>query len=192
MFLLSLLGCPTGKDTLTWYTTCGDPVCDGYTGPFDGVDPCTSEAEGDGCDDEGVTCDPADDCNALLVCATEDPKDQTGGCPISRASAKRDIHYLSADERAAVARQALDMPLATWSYRWDPPARRERLGFIIDDQPTAYAVDADGQRVDLYGYTSLALAATQEQDRRLADQERRIAALEAVVRAQSEIGRAHV
>ena len=64
--------------------------------------------------------------------------------------------------------------------------RSERLGFIIDDQPTAYAVDADGQRVDLYGYTSLALAATQEQDRRLADQERRIAALEAVVRAQSE------
>lgn len=188
ILLLTLLGCPTGKDsgteTLAWYTTCGDPVCKAYSGPFDGVPLCTTEAEGAACADAGVTCDPVDDCNALLLCASEDPKDQTGGCPISRAAHKRDIHYLSADERAAVARQALEMPLATWEYRWDPPERKARLGFLIDDAPAGYAVDADGQHVDLYGYTSLALAAAQEQDRRLAEQDRRIAELEALVRAQ--------
>lgn len=198
--LLSLVGCPTGKDsgTLTWYTTCGDPVCEGYSGPFDGVSACTTEAEGAACPDEGTTCDPEDDCNALLICATEDPKDQTGGCPISLRAAKRDVHYLSVQERAEMARRAREVRLATWSYTWDTPDRKARLGFVIDDDPAGFQVDADGRHVDLYGYTSLALAATQdqearlaaqeakiaEQERRISEQDRRIAELEALVRGR--------
>lgn len=38
-----------------------------------------------------------------------------------------------------------------------------RLGFLIDDDPASPAVRPDGERVDLYGYTSLAIAALQEQ-----------------------------
>ena len=34
---------------LAWYSTCGDPVCSGYSGPFPGIPPCTGEAEGDRC-----------------------------------------------------------------------------------------------------------------------------------------------
>ena len=148
---------------LRWYTTCGDPVCGGYQGPFDDVPLCTDEAEGLTCDDEGAGCDPISDCNTLVICATEDPKQQPGGCPISRAVHKRDIAYLDADARSAAAQQALSMRLATWRYTWEGDAQRQHLGFIIDDQPQSPAVRADGEVVDLYGYTSLAIAALQEQ-----------------------------
>ena len=84
-------GTHSGTGTLTWYTTCGDPVCSGYHGPIDGVSDCTTEVEGASCDSEGAQCDPHDDCDALLVCATSDPKDQTGGCPISQRQYKQEI-----------------------------------------------------------------------------------------------------
>jgi hypothetical protein len=54
-----------------WHYTCGDPVCVGYT-PKPGIPLCTSEAFGNRCENEGVTCDPKDDCNRLLVCTVED------------------------------------------------------------------------------------------------------------------------
>jgi hypothetical protein len=108
----------TGKTgDLRWFTTCGDPVCQGYTGPFDGVPLCTTEAEGDACDADGAQCDPQDDCNALLICATDDPKDQTGGCPISRKERKTDIAYLDDAGKRSAAREALGIKLATWRYR---------------------------------------------------------------------------
>jgi hypothetical protein len=176
-FLAGTSSCPP-EPSLAWYVTCGDPVCGGYTGPTEGVPLCTDEAEGDACSDEGATCDPEDDCNALIVCATEDPTAQPGGCPISRRKYKRDIHYLSAAERAAVADTAVGMKLATWSYRREPAGTPPHLGFIIDDNEGSYAVTADGDHVDLYGYTSLALAASQAQERRLAEQQARIDAQE--------------
>jgi hypothetical protein len=54
-----------------WRHTCGDPVCVGYT-PKPGIPLCTTEAFSNRCEDEGVTCDPKDDCNRLLICAVED------------------------------------------------------------------------------------------------------------------------
>ncbi len=92
--LAALGGCPGddggetggGEAELRWYTTCGDPACSGYGGPFDGEDLCSEvegAIEGELCETEGQQCDPVDDCNARLICAAEDPKDQTGGCPIS-------------------------------------------------------------------------------------------------------------
>lgn len=168
--LALLLACPPAKEPV-WYFTCGDPACSSYAGPFDGVPLCTDELSGDPCVDEGAECDPVDDCNALLVCATEDPQDQTGGCPISRAKFKRDIRYLSPEESAAAARTAAGMRLATWNYRWEAPGTPPHLGFVIDDAPSSVAVTADGDHVDLYGYTSLTLAAVQEQERRLTAQQ---------------------
>ncbi|MEZ4437401.1 MAG: hypothetical protein R3F65_33830, partial [bacterium] len=61
----------------------------------------------------------------------------------------------------------LDTRLATWRYRQAPEARPS-LGFIIDDRVSPEAVTADGERVDLYGYTSLAVAAVQVQAEELA------------------------
>ncbi|MEZ4316273.1 MAG: hypothetical protein R3F61_02165 [Myxococcota bacterium] len=157
---------PTDTDLpgdLTWFTTCGDPVCGGYGGPFPDVPACTTEAEDDPCSTDGTQCDPMSDCNALLVCASEDPKDQVGGCPISQAAAKRDIAYLDPTALRSTADEAMAMKLATWSYTWEEPGTRPHLGFIIDDAPGSAAVRTDGERVDLYGYTSLALAALQVQ-----------------------------
>lgn len=186
LLLLAFPACPPPAEEPQWYLTCGDPVCQGYTGPFDGVPLCTDEAIGDACVTEGEQCDPVDDCNALLRCTTEDPTTQPGGCPISLAKYKRDIRYLGGDERSALAKRALGTKLATWSYRWDPPGSRERLGFIIDDDPASPAVTDDGGHVDLYGYTSMAIAAAQDQEARIAAQERRLAEQEARIAAQEK------
>ena len=70
-----ILGLPNAcqdDEPARWRYTCGDPVCVGYTAK-PGVPLCTSEAYGNRCDHEGVTCDPKDDCNRLLFCSVEDP-----------------------------------------------------------------------------------------------------------------------
>ena len=175
LFFAPLTGCGDKDDDTSesgaaaptaWYSTCGDPACEGYAGPTSGLALCTDEAEGESCAEEGAECDLQTDCNTRLLCATEDPKSMND-CPVSRAKYKHDIRYLSADERDAARRQLLDTRLATWRYRWDAPTRRARLGFIIDDQPGSPAVQADGNHVDLYGYTSLTVAAVQAQEAEL-------------------------
>lgn len=180
--MLLLLACilPSSTSTeLDWYLTCGDPVCNGYQGPFDGVPACTDETVGEPCAVEGETCDPHDSCDALVICASEDPTTQEGGCPISRRDAKRDIHYLDPAERKAVADATLDVRLATWSYKTDPAQAPPHLGFILDDGPPGFAVAADGGHVDLYGFTSLTLATLQEQEARIDAQDRELAELRA-------------
>ncbi len=178
-FLLSVTRCTPSEPKLQWFFTCGDPVCNGYTGPTDGVALCDKEEAGSSCTDEGAACDPEDDCNALLTCAAEDPTAQEGGCPISRRAYKHDIRYLNEAERDAAGAQALQLHLATWAYNHAPPGERAHLGFIIDDLDAGSpAVSVDGDHVDLYGYTSMAVAAVQAQDKRLRDDEARIAQLE--------------
>ena len=172
LLLSSLIACGNKDDdpidsaaaSPTWYSTCGDPSCAGYAGPTDGVPTCTTETEGDTCTPEGVECDLQTDCNTFLRCTTEDPKDQPGGCPISRARHKTHIQYISTAERQHARETLLNTRLATWRYHWDSPDRRLRLGFLIDDQPLSPAVHEGGEHVDLYGYTSLTVAAVQAQD----------------------------
>jgi len=174
----------TPSGDLTWYTTCGDPVCSGYDGPYDGVPLCNGEEEGADCDDEGSRCDFESDCNSVLICAEEDPKDQPGGCPISLRRYKRDVHYLSDTERARAATSLQQIRLATWRYQWDGPDGPSHLGFVIDDIPESPAVAAGGSRVDLYGYTSLAVAAIQAQQAEIAALRQEVAALRAEVAEQ--------
>ncbi|GDX83418.1 hypothetical protein LBMAG42_52290 [Deltaproteobacteria bacterium] len=179
-FLFAAERCVVSEPDPEWFFTCGDPVCQGYTGPTEGIALCTSQTAGEACAQEGKTCDPEDDCNAMLVCATEDPTAGAGGCPISKRAAKHDIQYLSDSDRAAAAAQVLDMRLATWAYNGQPAADRAHLGFIIDDvAATSPAVTPDGGHVDLYGYTSLTVAAVQAQEQRILALEARIAQLEA-------------
>jgi hypothetical protein len=147
-----------------WWTTCGDPVCSGYGGPFDTVPLCTDEQiAGTACDDVGTQCDLESDCNVFLQCAEQDPKGDVYGCPISVRSAKTDIRYLDDPALTAAADEARKLKLATWWYKGEPQAGRPHLGFVIDDRPTSPAVAGDGRHVDLYGYTSLAIAALQVQ-----------------------------
>jgi hypothetical protein len=166
------------------FYSCGDPVCRGYTGGS-GLPRCTAgQATGERCGREGPACDPADECNRVLVCASEDPTTNPGGCPISVAAAKKDIRYL---DEAAVRRQrdaVLRIPLATWRYRWEGDDAPERLGFLIDDVGRAACVQPSGERVDLYGYTSMTVAAVQAQALEIAALRAELAALRAEVRAR--------
>lgn len=149
-----------GAGGLKLYYTCGDPVCRGYTGGS-GAPLCTTETVGDACTVDGQKCDPQSDCNALVVCASSDPTMRTGGCPISRLRYKQDVHYLSPAELARYRDELLAMKLATWRYKHDPS--KERLGFMIDDNEGSAAVDGKRDLVDLYGYTSMAVATIQLQ-----------------------------
>lgn len=165
-----------GAAELRWYLTCGDPVCGGHR-PRPEVAPCTDESEGAPCVALGATCDPVNDCNAHLLCTTDDPTQQPGGCPKSRARYKHDIRYLPDAELERVRDELVATPLATWRYNHEGERGREHLGFIIDDNPASPAVASDGDHVDLYGYTSMAVAAIQMQQKQIADLERELAAL---------------
>jgi hypothetical protein len=167
---------------LAYYYTCGDPSCHGHTA-HPGVPACTTQQAGTPCTVANQECDPGDSCNSLLECAASDPTKQPGGCPISRARFKHDIRYLPDAELARVKDDLMTMKLSTWRYNHEGQAGREHLGFIIDDNPESPSVDASGDHVDLYGYTSMAVAALQVQDKEIAAQRQQIAALEKAVEA---------
>jgi len=158
-----------------WYFSCGDPVCTSYRPPT-GVPRCTSESPGQSCSVEGSRCDPMDSCNRLLVCAQSDPR--LAGCPISSRRFKRDVAYLTDAEREACAREVRGLRLARYRYEGSDEIR---LGFILEDHPPAVAVDRAREQVDLYGYSSLAVAALQAQDRRLEALEREVRELRAAL-----------
>lgn len=101
-------------------------------------------------------------------------------CPVSSRRLKRDITYLSAAERAAIADQLLATRLATYEYS-DPALRgRRRLGFILEDQqPQSFATDAEHDQVDLYGYASMLVATAQAQQRQIAQLQHELRALRA-------------
>lgn len=143
-----------------WYETCGDPVC--RVDVDAGASTCGSFIAGLACATEGQECDPALGCDVKLRCAASDPRMSPGGCPISRARFKKDIHYLGPDELARYYEELLQLKLATYRYR--PPALdRTRLGFVLDDAESSVAADPERDLVDLYGYTSMAVAALKVQ-----------------------------
>lgn len=164
---------------LQWYSTCGSPVCFGHT-PTAGQALCGPILDGDVCATPGDLCDPVDSCNRRLLCTDSDPTAQ--GCPISRKRHKTDIDYLESSDLDATLRGVLELRLARWRYNWDAPEQR-RLGFMIDDAPTSPAVAADGEHVDLYGYTSLAVGAIQAHQVRIQTQEARLQAQDARILA---------
>jgi len=147
----------------SWFYTCGDPVCGGHRDR--GVPPCGSgQTPGKSCSPEGTRCDPRNACNRLLVCAASDPV-QRGGCPISRRRAKENIRYLGESDLRRLHDELMHFRLATFHYREN--ASRTQLGFIIDDVEPSLSVDPVRDLVDLYGYTSMAVAALQTQAREI-------------------------
>jgi hypothetical protein len=162
---------PTG--TLQIYETCGDPVCRGYTAPV-GVALCSTQKVGDVCTTAGQTCDPKSMCNQLYICSTTDPKRAPGGCPISRRKYKTEIKYLDAADVSRYADELSRVKLATYRYKGGGPTH---LGFILEDQEPSVSVDSARDMVDLYGYTSLTVAAVQAQEKKLAALQAELSAL---------------
>jgi hypothetical protein len=98
-------------------------------------------------------------------------------CPVSRREYKKDIRYLSEEDRERLRSELLRIPLATYRYKTEGAADREHLGFIIDDIAPSAAVTANGERVDMYGYQTMAVATLQAQERELAELRREVAAV---------------
>ena len=152
---------------LKWFSTCGPPVCQvsGAGGAGSKIPACmATEKEGASCTVANAECDTGASCAGPLKCTTSDPT-HGGNCPISRAKYKTDIEYLSGAERAKLANDVQSIPLVRYRYK-DAP-EREHLGFIIEDVEPSPSVDSVHDRVDLYGYTSMAIAALQEQRREI-------------------------
>jgi hypothetical protein len=164
---------------LMWFTTCGDPVC--HMGPdahraMPDVAPCSTEQAGQPCTTKDQRCDPGGDCNETLRCTDHDPKMQPGGCPISSRRFKAEIVYLTEHDRLKIADDLARLRLARYKYR-DDPANRPHLGFILEDAPNSPAADLDRERVDLYAYVSMVVAALQTQSQTLQAQQKEIEAL---------------
>jgi len=160
---------------LHWFSTCGDPVCMGHRDH--GVEPCTTERVGEPCSPEGARCDPGSSCNQDVVCATADPTMGPGGCPISKREFKDAIRYLTAADRKRVHDELVAFRLATWEYRAPLADGKRHFGFIIDDVGSSPSVEPNGSVVDLYGYTSMAVAAFQEQAAQIDELKREVAQL---------------
>jgi hypothetical protein len=167
-----------GTGELTWFTSCGDPVCQGWIEKPEMLacseawvqlgGPCASE--GSSCDPHPCAtgsgdCDPASGCNGVLTCAASDPKED--GCPISQRAAKYDIQYLNDVERRVLYEKLTQIPLASWRYKNLGPTAPQNIGFIIEDLKQSPAVQSTGERVNLYGYTTMAVAAFQVQTQQI-------------------------
>lgn len=104
----------------------------------------------------------------FLECSSE----QSGRC-FTRSSRiyKEDIAYLSDNELADLATQIDQLKLARFRYK---DTGTQHVGFIIEDEPNAAWVTADGRRVDLYSLVSASIATIQQQDARIRRLERDI------------------
>jgi hypothetical protein len=77
------------------------------------------------------------------------------------------------------------MKLARYRYTAQGPNAPRRLGFLIDDQESSPAVDAERDMVDLYGYLSMAVASLQVQAREIEALKAEVAQLRRAPRAGS-------
>ncbi|MCC6850281.1 MAG: hypothetical protein IT294_17455 [Deltaproteobacteria bacterium] len=116
----------------------------------------------------------------LTRTSTADPQVSSGcGVVLSRRAAKTDVAYLSDAEVKRLYDELLTYRLATYRYARPELGPGSRLGFMIDDVAPSASVAPDGDHVDLYAYTSMAVAAVQTQAREIARLQRAISALEA-------------
>jgi hypothetical protein len=139
--------------------------------------PAARPLVGSACAQEGQYC-AYGDCNAIAEkCTSGTWHTQITGCPVSTSRAKDGVRYLSDDDKREVADRAMATRLATYTYKIGAPGAR--LGFVIEDDPTSPAVVRGEDRVDLYGYVSMTLAAVQTQKSEIEALRREVAELRA-------------
>jgi hypothetical protein len=109
-------------------------------------------------------------CGIVMVCAASDPKHGPGGCPISTRKYKDGIEYVDRQQLQQLHDETMGIRLATYRYKpqvADPGPTH--FGFIIEDNLQTPAVDPMHDRVDMYGYVSMVVAAMQVQEKEIAD-----------------------
>jgi hypothetical protein len=148
--------CDTKK--VAWNCFDGPPLC---KSPRPRVgSPCTKE--GDSC----ALTDPGECGQPTLQCTQGVWALPNESCPISTARAKREIAYVDPAGVARLHDELMSTRLATYRYKAGDDA--QHLGFIIEDmREGSPAVLASRDRVDLYGYTSMAVAALQQEQREI-------------------------
>ncbi|MFQ5665153.1 MAG: hypothetical protein ACE5I7_01850 [Candidatus Binatia bacterium] len=161
----ALHGCPgDGSRELRWFEGCGPPVVAQQPCPED-IGYCSGEQLGAPCAEFAAFCClpgsfcTAGHCNSPLICR----RTPVGSCPISRRRYKRDVAYLETADLTRLRDEVLAIKLATFRYRTEAAAVPPHLGFMIDDVEPSPSVDSRRDVVDLYGYTSMAVAAIQMQ-----------------------------
>jgi hypothetical protein len=170
-------GCPTGPRVADDGSTEGPSPSPGtglpqvYCNTAKSV--CETSFKGEVCGAE--TCKPTQSCCSGPP--TPKPFCTDGACPVSRRVYKKDISYLTEADRVELAEEVLRFPLATYRYKSEASSDATHLGFIIDDVTPSPAVLPSGDRVDLYGYTTMTVAALQVQAKELADLRREVADL---------------
>ncbi len=154
----------------------GTPMTWQCTGAAGGC-PASRPLVGSACPVVGEVCDYGD-CNTLgVVCQSGTWHVQLSSCPISTRRDKQGVRYLDDADLHALADQTRSMRLATYAYTIGDPD--PRLGFVIEDQPGSPAVVQGKDRVDLYAYTSMAVATLQVQAREIAELRQQVEALRA-------------
>lgn len=116
----------------------------------------------------------------LTLGATGRRNDLNGGRQAVRSSRdfKENVHYLTPEERNAVAEQVLGLKLATYDYKPGlGEAAGRHLGFIIEDAPKAEFVREGDKVVDVYGLASALTAVVQQQQATIARLEAEVAEL---------------
>jgi hypothetical protein len=103
---------------------------------------------------------------SLFGCAVDGAADQPNVAEAtSSRRLKEEIVYVSVSELEQLKEEIVKVRLATFRYKQGDKARH--LGFIIEDSPGIPASDALRSRVDLYAYTSMAVAALQVQAKQI-------------------------
>jgi hypothetical protein len=164
-------GPPADGGGLHWVYTCGYPVC--RVPPVGAAPPPLVDDAGAACAPLGAACStrgetcgtPSDNnCGRIEACEQNAPI----ACPRSSAKFKNDIHYVDESQLAELHEETMRVRLATYNYKGqygDPDVKH--LGFIIEDNPQSFAVDRGHDRVDIYGYLSMVVAAMQVQEKQI-------------------------
>ena len=104
-------------------------------------------------------------CLSLAGCDVDRSDPPTVAEATSSRRLKEEIAYVSASDLERLKEEIVKIRLATFRYKEGDKARH--LGFIIEDSPGIPASDVARSRVDLYAYTSMAVAALQVQAKQI-------------------------
>ena len=100
-------------------------------------------------------------------------------CGVSSRAFKTDIHYLSDADEKELEGQLRALRLASYRYKDSLDDGRTHVGYILEDSPDAASSDSARSRVDLYTYSSLAVATLHAQDEKIASLEAQMKELRA-------------